>query len=307
MVEYPKKVYLMESLPRDGFQNVKTFIPTEHKIEIIKKLIDAGFKDLEVTSFVSPKAVPQMADAAEVAKAALEYAKGKGVLLRAFTPNHRGVENALSAGITHVSSGISASDRHCLENWRCSFDELLNRCKELKDEFVGQAQFEFGIACAFSDPFGGSIAPERIQMLCDWAFGEGFETIGLCDTTGNASPRFVREILEMVVSRYGSEKFSMHVHDTYGFGLANYLTGLELGINKFSNVVGGLGGCPFAPGAAGNQATEDLILMCQGMGIEVDIDMDKVYEVLALIEAYVNEPISSHAWSVKKNTPCFEQ
>lgn len=306
MVQYPERVFLHESLPRDGFQNVKTFIPTEHKIEIVKKLIDSGMDALEVTSFVSPKAVPQMADAAEVCKAILPYAAGKKIKLTAFAPNRRGIENALASGICHFGSGISASEKHCLENWHKTQQELLDQATALRDEFKGQAIFDtFGISAAFSSPFKEEeLTVEQVIRLCEYGFENDFEKISLADTAGDANPKFVREVLETLVMRYGPDKFALHIHDTYGFALLNYHIALELGIAEYSNVVGGLGGCPFAPGAAGNQATEDFLMLCDKLGIRYSADMQKIYEVLQMVEEYVDAPISSHVWSVKKNTPC---
>lgn len=301
---YPNKIEIVEVCPRDGFQNVKDFIKTSHKVEIIKKLIDANFKRIEVTSFVSPKAIPQMADAAEVLREIRDYSKGKDIELIALVPNQRGVETAVEAGVDQLNYVISVSELHNMANVKRTVADSMAQYKTLIEANGNSVDFKLGLATTFGCPFGEKIELNKIREMCSWAFGLGTKEILLADTVGLGNPKLVREVVSTLVNEFGPDKFIMHMHDTRGLALANILAAMEYGIYKIESAVGGLGGCPFAPGAAGNVATEDVIYMLHSMGIETGIDIEPIKQALKLIQLNINAKTVSHMSQLNEYTIC---
>lgn len=300
----PKRVEIVEVCPRDGFQNVKDFITTENKIKIIKTLINAGFKRLEITSFVSPKAIPQTRDAKDVVAAIKSYTADKDVSLIGLVPNETGLRAAVEAGVDQITYVISVSEKHNKANVNRSVAESMEQYETLIKEYRGAIDFRLGLATTFGCPFGDIIELDNIRKMCNWAFDLGTKEILMADTVGLGNPRIIEEVMRVLVKDFGEERFIMHLHNTRGMALANILVALNNGITKYESAAGGLGGCPFAPGAAGNVATEDLNNMLKEMGITTDIDMKVLGEAISLIESHVNARIVSHMSHFYKNGSC---
>lgn len=269
-----REIEIMEVCPRDGWQNYKKPIPTDVKIEYIKKMIDCGAKAIEVTSFVSHKAVPQMADAVEVIKGIKEYAKENNVEIIGLSLNKRGADNAIEAGVDTVEFVLSASEEHNKRNSNKtiekSLEEFIEMAKDIKD-----VKINLGIACVFGSPFGDEVSIKRVINMCEEALKLGVSCIGLADTAGISNPAHTREVLREIKEHIPVEKLEVHLHDTRGMGLANAYVALEEGITKLDSSLGAMGGCPFVPGAKGNIGTEDLLNMVQSIGYKTSYDLDK--------------------------------
>lgn len=273
-MSFPKSVTITEVCPRDGFQSLPEFIPTEDKIEIVNEIMECGFKQIEVTSFVHPKAIPQLKDAAEV----LQGIKRKpGVKLRALVPNLRGLERAIEVGVDKVKLMLSATDSHSISNANRptfeamkAFEPLVERAKEANIVVSGSISVIFGC------PYEGDVPMERINEICKRYIDLGIFDLSLADTTGMANPVKVRRIVSQLKENFPELHFSMHLHNTRGMAFANAVAGLEEGIVDFDSSVAGLGGCPYAPNASGNIASEDIIHGFEEMGIDTGIDLDKV-------------------------------
>lgn len=286
MMNFPDKVRVIEVGPRDGFQNLKQFIPTEVKLKEIEMLIQAGVKEIEITSFVHPKAIPQMADAAEIASDIT--ARYGNVRIMALVPNLKGAERAMSCGLNTVAYVISASESHNLANVNRTIEQSLAELKALTDN-CGQLTIRLDIATAFCCPFEGMIEEEKVFRIAQTALEWGVKEIVLCDTIGAAGPKQTETLARNFLSRYPGVSVGLHMHDTRGLGLVNALAGFEAGIKAIETSVGGLGGCPFAPGAAGNTATEDLLYMLDTCGIESGINLEKYMRAVE----YARDNISS--------------
>lgn len=271
------KIYIQESCPRDGWQNHPGFIPTETKVKYIGQMLDSGAKQLEVTSFVNPKLMPQMADAAEVFAQVKPLAKEKGCKLTALALNKRGAEQALEAGADVLAFVLSASEEHNLRNSHRSLEESMTQFKQLAGEKY-EAETVLCIACFFGSPFGDVITRERMAWLLEEAQSVGITSFGLADTAGICNPLEMRRTLKFLKTLVPQEHISIHLHDTYGMGLANAFVALEEGYTHFDSALAGMGGCPFAPGANGNIATEDLVRLCQGMNLTTDYDLTKLVQ-----------------------------
>jgi len=280
-LKFPKNVEIIEVCPRDGFQNIKTPIPAETKIAIIDRLVDCGFQWIEATSFVHPKAIPQMADAAEVLKS-VKAKHGDKVKFIALAPNLYGAQRALEAGADAITFVISASEAHNLENTKQTIEQSLIALAEVC-KIKGNKKVRLAVATAFDCPFAGAVAPEQTIKLVDAGLAAGADDIILADTVGTATPLQMEALLSKLVVKYPETPFILHIHDTQGMGLANTLMALSFGITRFEAAAYGLGGCPFAPGAAGNIATEDLVNMLHKMNIETSINYDKIMEVVHFI------------------------
>ena len=289
----PERATIIEVGPRDGFQNVKDFIETEDKVEIIKKMIDGGIKKIEVTSFVHPKWIPQTKDAAQVVKEIKEYAKGKDVELIALVPNKYGAIKAREAGVDTITYVISASMAHNKANVNRTIDESFLELEEIAGD-LGGMDLRLGIATTFGCPFDEDVPVSRIIEMAERGLRMGAKSILLADTIGSADPLMVKRILSQTVKHLDPGKLVIHFHDTRGMALVNTMVALEEGITSFESAAGGLGGCPFAPGAAGNVATEDLLNMLHSMGVETGVSYSGVMDVVELIKKSVNSPIVSH-------------
>ena len=293
----PQKIEIMEVCPRDGFQSVKEFIPTEHKVAIIDGLAGTGISSMEVTSFVSPKAIPQMADAADVMAEFKKKWQGK-VTSIALIPNLRGAEGALASGVDWMNFVISASRDHNMANTKRTVDESIAEMEKVA-ALKGSTKLRVSVATAFACPFAGPVAPEKVLRVIDRALEAGADGITMADTIGTADPKYVTSTLSVIREKYGDYPFTLHLHDTYGMALANMVAAMGLGFASFDAAAGGLGGCPFAPGAAGNAATEDMVNMAESMGIKTGIDILKVLSVVRTMESAYGLKISSHLAATK--------
>lgn len=290
----PKQVEISEVGPRDGFQNISEWIPTEKKLAIIDQLAACGFKKIEVTAFVHPKAVPQMADAREIITAVKE--KHKDVVWMALTPNLKGVTNAIEAGVDQVGYIISASDRHNFENTRQTIDQSLEGLGAVV-KVKGTTKIQLSIPTVFNCPWGGKVPAENVIKIIKYGLSAGVDDIGLADTVGSAHPLQVKELLDILKVEFPDLNIVLHLHDTRGMAMAGIFAALQAGVTRFETSVGGLGGCPFAPGAAGNVATEDLIHMLHGMGIQTGIDFDGVMKAAYLAQEVLPVPVTSRMTS----------
>jgi hydroxymethylglutaryl-CoA lyase len=276
LTSLPHRVRLIDVGPRDGLQNEKQPVPAAVKVELVHRLQAAGLKEIEVTSFVSPKWVPQMADNAEVMAG---IHRQTGVRYSVLTPNLQGFEAALKSKPDEIVVFAAASEAFSQKNINCSIAESIERFAP-----VVQAARDAGIAvrgamsCTVGCPYEGDIAPERVGYLAGLMKGIGIQRVDVADTIGVGTPRKVQAAIEATLKHYALNDVSGHFHDTYGQALVNTLAALKMGVWNFQSSVAGLGGCPYAKGATGNVATEDLVYMMHGMGIDTGIDLDKLID-----------------------------
>jgi hydroxymethylglutaryl-CoA lyase len=281
----PSNVMICEVAPRDGFQAEHEWIPTEKKIEIVRLLATTGIKSMEITSFVHPRAVPQLRDAEEVVRVAQELGEIK---LRALVPNVRGAQRAIDAGIKKLKLMLSATDSHSLSNANCLVKEAqegFNPIVELAEKHgitVGGS-----ISVAFGCPYEGKVPIERIATIIARYQTMGIKEVSLADTTGMANPKQVYQMLGELIKGFPSMTFSMHLHNTRGMALANAIAALQQGITHFDSSIAGLGGCPYAPGATGNIATEDLVHAFEEMGVETGIDQNRLLDVAKQVKSII--------------------
>ena len=291
--ELPRSVIITDVVTRDGLQDEERIVPTEQKVRIIEGLLRAGVRSIEVTSFVHPRVVPQMADA-EALVAALP--RLPGVTYSALVPNRKGAERALAAGVDEIRMVVSASESHNRTNLNRpvaeTLDELRAVCR-LAAQRRPDVTLAGTVATAFACPFEGRTPLERLLWVVDELHAMGVRRIGLADTTGMANPRQVYETVSVVRERFPDVTFWLHLHNTRDLALANALAGLQAGIRHFDSSLGGLGGCPFAPGATGNVSTEDLVHMLHEMGIETGIDLDALFAVGRLLRDAVGHDLDS--------------
>lgn len=291
-MNYPDSVLIVDVSPRDGLQNEQQNVPTEIKLELIHGLIDAGVRKLEVTSFVSPKWVPQMGDNNELMKAIND---GVGTLSRrddvcysVLVPNMRGLERAVRFNPDEVVIFGSASEAFSQKNINCSIDESIERFAPVAAEAKAQGIKVRGvISCTVGCPYEGEIAPSQVAYVTKRLLEIGAEHIGIADTIGVGTPLKVQQALKAAMDYIDVADISGHFHDTYGQALANTLAALQLGVRQFDTSVAGLGGCPYAKGATGNVATEDVVFMLHGMGIKTGINLDKLAQVGQGISNYL--------------------
>jgi hydroxymethylglutaryl-CoA lyase len=277
----PQSVRIVEVGPRDGLQNEKQVVPTETKIEFIRRLAKTGLKTIEGTAFVSPKWVPQMADHAEVLRA---LPRGSGVRYPVLVPNMRGFEAAVAAGATEVAVFAAASETFSQRNINCSIAESLERFAPIfAAAGAANVRVRGYVSCALGCPYEGDVKTAKVAEVAAALFERGCYEISLGDTIGVGTPNRTTEVIEVVANRVAMENLAGHFHDTYGQALANIFAALLGGVRVFDASVSGLGGCPYAPGAAGNVATEDLLYMLNGMGIETGVDLDGLIDAGAFI------------------------
>lgn len=270
------KIEIYEVGPRDGFQNIPEYIPLETKLTIIEGLQAAGIRHLQMTSFVSPKAVPQMKDAAELARICLERYPETDLL--ALVPNLRGAQTAWESGIRHVSTVVSLSESHNRANINRTSAESQTEIAKILETYP-EMDVCLDLATAFGCPFEGKKTEEDVVSFIRPYVDLGIRTVNLCDTIGIANPAQVRRTIAAVQKTYPQLDLMIHIHDTRNMGLVNTLAAIEAGISQVQSTLGGLGGCPFAPGASGNLATEDLVFMLQEMGYDLDIDVQKLIDL----------------------------
>ena len=293
----PHRVKLVDVGPRDGLQNEKQPVPTAVKVELVQRLQDAGLSEIEVTSFVSPKWVPQMADNAQVMAA---ITRKPGVRYSVLTPNLKGYEAAIAVPREFWPDEIvvfgSASEAFSQKNINCSIAESIERFAPVVDAARAAGIFVRGaMSCAVGCPFEGEVAPARVVMLAGLMKGIGVQHVGVADTIGVGTPLKVQRALEATLKHYELDAISGHFHDTYGQALANTLISLQMGVWQFDTSVAGLGGCPYAKGATGNVATEDVVYLLQGMGIETGIDLDKLIDAGQFISDHLGRKPNSRA------------
>ena len=287
----PPRVTVVEVGPRDGLQNERTTIATADKIAFVNRLSGAGHSVIEVSAFVSPKWVPQMADAAEVFRA---ITRRPGVRYTALVPNAAGLERARTAGLTEVAIFAAASDTFSRRNINQSIDEsLVNYLAVCRAAQAAGMRVRGYLSTCFVCPFEGRIAPARVADIAQRVMDLGVFEIAVSDTIGAAHPAQVVEVLDAVTKRVPLAQIALHFHDTRGTALANVLAGLDYGVTTFDSSAGGLGGCPYAPGAAGNLATEDLLFMLHGLGIETGVSLDEVAGASRFIEPKLDHPLPS--------------
>ncbi len=267
--DLPAVVRLIEVGPRDGWQNLAEFIPTATKIEFIDELGRCGFKEIEVSSFVNPKAIPQLRDAAAVFAAIKSV---PSMTTAALVPNRRGLEPALKAGVGKIVFFISASDTHNRKNLGCAQRETLSEIGIMLEQLPPAAKFRVSISNVFGCPYENQISFVSVKQLVNDLFEIGFREITLCDTLGVATPDQVCFFALELQESFPDVDFGLHMHDSCGRALACVMAGLQAGIDRFDTAAGGLGGCPYAPGAAGNLATEDLLFTLDEMGVKTGID-----------------------------------
>ena len=293
----PAKVKLVEVGPRDGLQNEKQTVPAETKIELVHRLQDAGLREIEVTSFVSPKWVPQMADNAQVMAG---IRRRSGVRYSVLTPNLQGFEASVSVDRAFWPDEIvvfgAASEAFSQRNINCSIAQSIERFRPVVDAARSRGIHVRGaMSCTVGCPYEGDVAPERVAMLAGLMKGIGVQHIGVADTIGVGTPLKVQHAMEAALQHYELDDVSGHFHDTYGQALANTLVCLEMGVWQFDASVAGLGGCPYAKGATGNVATEDVVYMLHGMGIETGIDLDRLIDAGKFISDFLQRKPGSRA------------
>jgi hydroxymethylglutaryl-CoA lyase len=285
----PDRVSIYEVSPRDGLQNEATVVSLDAKKQLIRALMDAGLRRIEITSFVSPKWVPQLADAEELAST---MRAPEGITFSALCPNSKGLERALATGLPEIAVFMSASETHNMKNINKTIDRTIGVFSEIIPPAIeaglrvrGYLSTMWG--CPYEGPISADISVKIARRLIDL----GCYQIALSDTIGTGTPRQTHDILSRALDVMNLDQISMHMHDTRGTALANILVGLEMGVRHFDASVGGLGGCPYAPGAAGNVATEDLVFLLQGMGIETGVDLDKLIEAGNVAERVLGRPL----------------
>ena len=292
-MNYPARVKLVDVGPRDGLQNEKDPVPAAVKIELVHRLQDAGLKYIEVTSFVSPKWVPQMADALVVMAGIKRRADIRYSVL---TPNMKGFDAAVTSKPDEIVVFASASEAFSQRNINCSIAESIERFAPVTAAAKAAGIYVRGaISCTVGCPYEGDIAPDRVGMVAQLMAGIGVQHIGVADTIGVGTPLKVQRAMEAALKHYPLADVSGHFHDTYGQALGNTLASLQMGVWQFDTSVAGLGGCPYAKGATGNVATEDVVYMLHGMGIETGIDLEKLVDAGQFISEFLGRKPNSRA------------
>ncbi len=289
----PDQVSIYEVSPRDGLQNESATVPLRGKLRLIDALVAAGLTRIEVTSFVSPKWIPQLADADELAEALVtRRSAGPGVKFSALCPNARGLERAKKAGIKEIAVFLSASETHNKKNVNKTIDATLAAFEEtIAPAREAGMRVRGYVSTVWGCPYEGDIDAARAIAIAKQLHGMGCYQISLGDTIGSGTPRQTREIMTRALGELPEGAIAMHMHDTRGTALANIMVGLELGIRNYDASVGGMGGCPYAPGAAGNVATEDLTYMLHGMGVATGLDLERLVEAARAAESIVGRTL----------------
>lgn len=297
-LNFPKNVSINEVGPRDGLQNEAEMVPTDAKIEWINMLSDSGATYIEISSFVHPDWIPQLKDATEVAK---KIKRNPNVTYAALVPNNKGLERALEVNIDEICLFLSASQTHNKKNINKTIEETLPILESVSTESKQANKKVRGyVSTVFGCPYEGDIDISKVITICDKLFTMGVDEISIGDTIGVADPVQVANVLDQLLRYFPKEKLAMHFHNTRGTALANALVAMDYGITKFDSAVGGLGGCPYAKGASGNLATDDLLYMIHRMGIETGIDEKRIINAALYIEKYVKN-LSSNQMKILKS------
>jgi hydroxymethylglutaryl-CoA lyase len=281
-------VMITEVGPRDGLQNLREYVPTEQKIALVKKLVATGVREIELGSFVHPKAIPQFRDMSEVVAAVIGMEE---VNFTTLVPNLRGAQDAIKSGIRTLVFVFSVSKSHNLNNVRRTPEESLSELNQIIDQFGSSPgiRIRSSLATVFGCPFEIKVKTEDIMMYVKRVYDMGIREITLCDTVGFGNPGQISEITGLLLDNFPDVRFAVHLHNTRGLGLANALAAYESGIRHLDSSIAGLGGCPFAPGASGNVATEDMVFMFQEMSIETGISIPQLFEATAYLESILPE------------------
>ena len=285
----PERVTMCEVGTRDGFQIEPDFIPTAQKVEVVDRLSAAGLPRIEVTSFVHPKAVPQLRDAEEVMA---RITRRPGTRYAALVPNEKGAVRAIEAGVDAIHTVLSASESHNLANVNMTIAESLDRLGAvLRVAAAAKLHVACGISTSFGCPFEGDVPLAQLERVVGRLIEMGARAVGLADTTGMANPRQVGRVLEHLIPRFPGIEWTLHTHDTRAMAIANILAAMEHGVTNFDASIGGLGGCPFAPGASGNVCTEDLVHCLHAMGVQTGIDLDRLVGVSRRVQEIVGRAL----------------
>lgn len=287
----PERVQIREVCPRDGFQSQCAFIPTETKMALVDAMAETGVSAIEVTSFVSPKAIPQMVDAAEVMEHFNLRWRGK-VESIVLVPNLKGAERALAVGTDGVGFVVSASEAHNMANTRRTVRDSMKELKSVA-AIKGDSGLGVSVATSFECPFEGPVDPEAVVRIVDEALEIGADSITLADTVGTCDPLMLTRTLTEMRRRFGDYPFFLHLHDTHGMAVVNTVAAMDLGFHRFDSAAGGLGGCPFAPGAAGNVATEDMVNFFDRIGVSTGVNLERVLAVAGTMKA-MGLAVNSH-------------
>ena len=291
-VANPDSVIITDVALRDGLQNHAAVVPTDAKMELVDLLVDAGLTSVEIGSFVHPVLLPQMADAEEIYR---RLPEAPGVTFSALVPNVRGAQRAIAAGATDVRLVLSVSEGHSKSNTNRTVAEGLAETSEavalLRE--AGGIEITGSLATAFVCPFDGVVPVSQLEWVVGSLVEMGLETVSLADTLGKADPETFERTVETMVATFPETTFELHIHNTYGMGLAHVSAGLRQGVRRFDAALGGIGGCPFAPGAAGNIATEDIAFMLQLMDIETGIDLEKLAVAAEHLRSVMGVPLES--------------
>jgi hydroxymethylglutaryl-CoA lyase len=287
----PPEVMIYEVGPRDGLQNESRLIPTPSKVQLINALSGTGLRAIEVTSFVNPKWIPQLADAVEVAR---QIDRVPGVAYSALVPNLKGLESAFAANMPEIAVFLSASESHNKKNVNKSINETLEAFRETIPPALARGmKVRAYVSTVYGCPYEGAVDPNKAVELCRELRALGCYQISLGDTIGVANPLQVRDVLTRVLAEHPIDAVAVHFHDTRGTALANILVSVEMGITTVDSALGGLGGCPYAPGASGNVATEDVIYMLHGMGVRTGVDLDALVACSELATSLVGHDVPS--------------
>jgi len=296
----PDRVTICEVGTRDGFQIEPEFIPTEQKVEVVDRLSEAGVPRIEVTSFVHPKAVPQLRDA-EAVMAAIR--RRPGTRYAALVPNDKGAARAVDAGVDAIHTVVSASESHNLANVNMTIAESIEKLRAVA-QIAGRAgvPVQCGVSTSFGCPFEGEVPVAQLESVVARLVDLGARGIGLADTTGMANPRQVSEVLERLLPRFPGIEWTLHTHDTRAMAIPNILTALACGVINFDASIGGLGGCPFAPGASGNVCSEDLVHCLHAMGVQTGIDLTKLVGVARRVEQLIGRALPGQVMKAGPST-----
>src|SRR5919201_1595822 len=287
----PKHVTIYEVGPRDGLQNEKQSVPTEAKIRYIDLLSETGLRFIEATSFVSPRAIPQLADAAEVMRG---ISREAGVRYPVLVPNTKGMERALEAGVTDIALFTAASESFTRANINSTIEESLRNFEPVVEMArANNVRVRGYVSTAFGCPYEGHVPPEKVLEVSLRLLELGVEQVSLGDTIGVGTPNQVEDVLGLLLGRIEKEAIAVHFHDTRGTALANVLIALQMGVTTVDSSSAGLGGCPYAPGASGNLPTEDLLYMLDGMGVETGVDIRKLAEASIFVSDYLGKAPAS--------------
>ncbi|MEI3607647.1 hydroxymethylglutaryl-CoA lyase [Pseudogracilibacillus sp. SE30717A] len=302
----PEQVTICEVAPRDGFQSIQEFIPTEDKVKIIRKLARTGISSLEITSFVHPRAIPQLKDAEEVVRTVIDELEGVDV--RALVPNLRGAERAVGAGVRKLKTMLSATDSHSLSNANATVADAQDKQSPIF-EFAAKENIAVmgSISVAFGCSFEGIVPTERLIEIVRRYEAAGVREISLADTTGMAQPKQVYDVLGVLQAEFPHIDYSMHFHNTRGMALANTLAALQQGVTLYDSSIAGLGGCPYAPGATGNVSTEDLAHMLEEMGIKTGTNLNALISAAKDVRNIIGVPGDSYMLAAGPSSSLHEE